>query len=345
MLELLARGAPTGLRIDHVDGLFAPGDYLRRLQARAADVGGAAADASGRAVYLVVEKILGSDEQLPADWPVHGTTGYEFAGVVNNLFVDGRHERAMDDIYQRFLRAPRSQPSFDDLAYQSRKQVVHETMSGDINSLGHQLNRLVGAEPALPRLHAVQPDLDAIKEVIACFPVYRTYITAEDDPQRPRSPLHHTGRAVRQPAIAGLVVAGVRLHRARAAQAGAGRQPGRARGARAVHREVPADHQPGRRQGHRRHGVLRLQPAGLAERSGRQPDAVRAQPERRARLDVRTAAALACGAVGHVDARHQARRGRARATERPLGTARGVERRRHEVARAQSPLPGRHRRR
>ena len=66
MLELLARGAPTGLRIDHVDGLFSPGDYLRRLQARAADVGGAAADASGRAVYLVVEKILGSDEQLPA---------------------------------------------------------------------------------------------------------------------------------------------------------------------------------------------------------------------------------------------------------------------------------------
>ncbi len=181
MLELLARGAPTGLRIDHVDGLFSPGDYLRRLQARAADVGGAAADASGRAVYLVVEKILGSDEQLPADWPVHGTTGYEFAGVVNNLFVDGRHERAMDDIYHRFLRAPRSHPSFDDLAYQSRKQVVHATMSGDINSLGHQLNRLSERNRHY-RDFTLYSLIAAIKELIACFPVYRTYITAEDDP-------------------------------------------------------------------------------------------------------------------------------------------------------------------
>ena len=103
VFELLARGAPTGLRIDHVDGLFAPADYLRRLQARAAESVGAAGTPD-RAVYIVVEKILGPGEQLPSDWPVHGTTGYEFAAVVNNLFVDGRNERALDDIYSRFLR-------------------------------------------------------------------------------------------------------------------------------------------------------------------------------------------------------------------------------------------------
>ena len=112
---------------------------------------------------------------------MHGTTGYEFAGVVNNLFVDGRHERAMDDIYHRFLRAPRSQPSFDDLAYQSRKQVVHATMSGDINSLGHQLNRLSERNRHY-RDFTLYSLIAAIKELIACFPVYRTYITAEDDP-------------------------------------------------------------------------------------------------------------------------------------------------------------------
>ena len=181
VFELLARGAPTGLRIDHVDGLFAPPDYLRRLQARAAELLSGDADDRERAVYLVVEKILGPDEQLPADWPVHGTTGYEFAFVMNNLFVDRRHERDMEEIYSRFLRAGRSAPSFDDLAYQSRKQIVHATMSGDINSLGHQLNRLSERNRHY-RDFTLYSLIAAIKELIACFPVYRTYITAEAEP-------------------------------------------------------------------------------------------------------------------------------------------------------------------
>jgi (1->4)-alpha-D-glucan 1-alpha-D-glucosylmutase len=180
VLELLARGAATGLRIDHVDGLFSPADYLRRLQARATDLLDGAADAAGRAVYLVVEKILGADEQLVPDWPVHGTTGYEFSAVLTNLFVDRRHERAMDEIYRRFLRA-RSQPSFDDIAYQSRKQIVHATMSGDINALGHQLNRLSERNRHY-RDFTLYSLIAAIKELVACFPVYRTYIAAGDDP-------------------------------------------------------------------------------------------------------------------------------------------------------------------
>ena len=181
VFELLARGAPTGLRIDHVDGLFAPADYLGRLQARAAELLGGDTDARERAVYLVVEKILGPDEHLPGDWPVHGTTGYEFAFVLNNLFVDSRHERDMDEIYSRFLRAGRSAPSFDDLAYQSRKQIVHATMSGDINSLGHQLNRL-SERNRHHRDFTLYSLIAAIKELIACFPVYRTYITADVEP-------------------------------------------------------------------------------------------------------------------------------------------------------------------
>ncbi len=178
IFELLAQGAPTGLRIDHVDGLFAPGDYLRRLQARAAELTGAAAEQLDRSVYLVVEKILGADEQLPADWPVHGTTGYEFAAVVNNLFVDRRHERALDDIYARFVRGRRSRPSFEDLAYQSKKLTVHATMSGDINWLGHQLNRLSERNRHY-RDFTLYSLIASLKEVIACFPIYRTYITAD----------------------------------------------------------------------------------------------------------------------------------------------------------------------
>jgi (1->4)-alpha-D-glucan 1-alpha-D-glucosylmutase len=166
--ELVRRGAVTGLRIDHVDGLFAPGDYLRRLHERCAS-------GDGDPFFIVVEKILGSGEQLASDWPVHGTTGYEFGATVNNLFVDRRHERAFDDLYRRVINERRL--SFSDLAYRCKKQVLHETMSGDINSLGHQLNRFSERNRHF-RDFTLYSLISTLKEVIAAFPVYRTYITA-----------------------------------------------------------------------------------------------------------------------------------------------------------------------
>jgi (1->4)-alpha-D-glucan 1-alpha-D-glucosylmutase len=196
IFELLARGAPTGLRIDHVDGLFSPGDYLRRLQARAADLRGGAVDTADRAVYLVVEKILGADEQLPADWPVHGTTGYDFAAVANNLFVNSAHARALDEIYARAAQMPRA--SFEDIAYQSRKQIVHATMSGDINWLGHQLNRFSERNRHF-RDFTLYSLISALKELVACFPVYRSYITAEDPvSERDRRYIARAVRCARQ---------------------------------------------------------------------------------------------------------------------------------------------------
>jgi (1->4)-alpha-D-glucan 1-alpha-D-glucosylmutase len=171
--DLVQRGAVTGLRIDHVDGLFAPADYLRRLQARC----GANGQDGDDPIFVVVEKILDPGEQLSSDWPVHGTTGYEFAATVNNLFVDGRNERALDDIYRRVVRDRRV--SFTDLAYRSKKQVLHETMSGDINSLGHQLNRFSERNRHF-RDFTLYSLISTLKEVIACFPVYRTYVTADD---------------------------------------------------------------------------------------------------------------------------------------------------------------------
>jgi (1->4)-alpha-D-glucan 1-alpha-D-glucosylmutase len=178
VFELVDSGAVTGLRIDHVDGLFDPRDYLRRLQARAGagreSISGTAAETTPDPLfYVVVEKILGPGEQLAADWPVNGTTGYEFAATVNNLFVDGRNERALDDIYRRFAR---ERIPFADLAYRAKKQVLHETMSGDINSLGHQLNRFSERNRHF-RDFTLYSLISTLKEVIACFPVYRTYVT------------------------------------------------------------------------------------------------------------------------------------------------------------------------
>jgi (1->4)-alpha-D-glucan 1-alpha-D-glucosylmutase len=196
VFDLVRRGGPTGLRIDHVDGLYSPGDYLRRLQANlkhATTQGVADAESAvtspqdptapspafsmAERFYIVVEKILSADERLRGDWPVHGTTGYEFASVINNLFVDRRNELALDSIYSRFVRERRVQLSFDDLAYRSRKQIMHETMSGDINSLGHQLNRF-SERSRYFRDFTLYSLISTLSEIIACFPVYRTYVTA-----------------------------------------------------------------------------------------------------------------------------------------------------------------------
>src|SRR5437870_1603687 len=145
------------------------------MSGRAAEAVGEAPEQPDAPIYLVVEKILGPDERLPSEWPVHGTTGYEFAAVVNHLFVDTRNERAMDDIYTRFVRG---RALFDEIAYRSKKQILHETMSGDINSLGHQLNRFSERNRHF-RDFTLYSLISTLKEIIACFPVYRTYITPD----------------------------------------------------------------------------------------------------------------------------------------------------------------------
>ncbi|MEO8259461.1 MAG: malto-oligosyltrehalose synthase [Acidobacteriota bacterium] len=188
VFELIRRGGASGLRVDHVDGLFAPADYLSRLQSRAAGAtAGHDRPAPGgppdtpvmpRPFYIVVEKILATGEQLPAEWAVHGTTGYEFAAAVNRLFVDGRNERALSDLYLRFIRERRERLSFKELAYRSQKQVLHQTMSGDINSLGHQLNRFSERNRHF-RDFTLYSLISTLKEIIACFPVYRTYVIGD----------------------------------------------------------------------------------------------------------------------------------------------------------------------
>jgi (1->4)-alpha-D-glucan 1-alpha-D-glucosylmutase len=200
-LELVQRGAATGLRVDHVDGLYAPGDYLRRLQARSTH---ASEDPDDHPFFIVVEKILGDGEELPRDWPIHGTTGYEFAAIVNGLFVDRRNERTFDDIYHRFVR---ERLSFADLAYRSKKQILHETMSGDINSIGHRLNRFSEGNRHF-RDFTLYSLISTLKEIIACFPVYRTYVT-EREPVAPRDRRYISeaveGARRRSPGVTGVV--------------------------------------------------------------------------------------------------------------------------------------------
>jgi (1->4)-alpha-D-glucan 1-alpha-D-glucosylmutase len=171
VFRLVKEGCVTGLRIDHVDGLSDPGGYLRQWQAWAqCEV--------LRPLFLVVEKILGKDEPLPETWPVSGTTGYDFLNLVNGLFVHAGHERTMDEFYARFIRR---RISFEELAYESKKLIMRASMASEINVLGHQLN-LLSERDRRSRDFTLNSLTHAIREIIACFPVYRTYVTDGPEP-------------------------------------------------------------------------------------------------------------------------------------------------------------------
>jgi (1->4)-alpha-D-glucan 1-alpha-D-glucosylmutase len=189
--ELLRRGSLDGLRIDHVDGLFDPGDYLQRLQARARE---ARPDlfTADHPLYIVVEKILGQEEQLP-DWPVAGTTGYEFLVKVNGIFVDRHNERAMNDVYERFarLRVP-----YREIAYRGKQLVLRVSMAGELNVLGHRLN-IFSERNRHYRDFTLNSLTQAMREIIACFPVYRTYVN-EREPQVDEQDRQAIERAVRE---------------------------------------------------------------------------------------------------------------------------------------------------
>ena len=175
VFDLLRRGLVDGFRIDHVDGLYDPGGYLQRLQARAREI---APDtySDARRFYVTVEKILGFDEELPKWWPVEGTTGYDFLVLLNGLFVDARNEGAINRVYERFtrMRAP-----FREIAYRGKQLVLRFSMAGELNILAHGLNRL-SERNRHTRDFTLNSLAYAMREIIACFPVYRTYVNERE---------------------------------------------------------------------------------------------------------------------------------------------------------------------
>ncbi len=163
VLRLVREGKVTGLRIDHPDGLYDPRGYLRRLQ-----------DEVGEGFYIVVEKILTGDETLPGDWPVAGTVGYELLNRVNGLFVQRTCARAMEGAYQQFTGP---QPPFTELAYSRKRLILRMSLVSELTVLATLLNR-ISETSRLSRDFTYGSLLDALRELIACFPVYRTYIDA-----------------------------------------------------------------------------------------------------------------------------------------------------------------------
>ena len=175
VLELIANGTVQGLRIDHVDGLADPRAYLDTLRARILSSGGAAPK---NGFYLVVEKILAPGEKLQSQWPVQGTTGYEFGAQVTELLIQHEAEAAFDRIYEKFT----GQPSrFGEVVYRGKLLTMRAMMASDINALGAMLNRLSETHRWY-RDFTLNALTTAVREVIACFSVYRTYLRPESEP-------------------------------------------------------------------------------------------------------------------------------------------------------------------
>ncbi|HXJ66546.1 MAG TPA: malto-oligosyltrehalose synthase, partial [Actinomycetota bacterium] len=184
VLELVRRDALTGLRVDHVDGLFDPAGYLVRLQEQLGGDG-----------YVVVEKILGRDEVLPGGWPVAGATGYEFADVAEGMFVDPAGEERLRRVHAAFVAAGRRRAGrpgagadanggpgsdfgfgFEELAARCKREVLRLLFAGEGRTLAAALHA-IAMEDRDGRDLTEDVLREALVEVMAWLPVYRTYTT------------------------------------------------------------------------------------------------------------------------------------------------------------------------
>jgi (1->4)-alpha-D-glucan 1-alpha-D-glucosylmutase len=187
VLDLAASGAVDGLRIDHPDGLADPAAYFRQLQTRYAELAGLPPPQPARdgaapemLLYVVVEKIVAPHEQVPPDWAVHGTTGYRFANVINGLLIDGDAKMRLERAWHAFARDEAE--DFDTLSWRCRHVVMDGTLAGELTVLSAALLRLA-REDRRTRDFTLNSLRQALSEVVASFPVYRTYIVDKPSAQ------------------------------------------------------------------------------------------------------------------------------------------------------------------
>ncbi len=174
VLAEVAAGHFTGLRIDHIDGLCNPAEYLRRLREKVGDE-----------LFLVVEKITAPGEPLP-DWPIQGTTGYEFMNRVCGLFCQKGNAKAFSRLYAGFAGP---QADYPELVYEKQKLIVERHMMGDINNLAHLLKHIASR-------HRYGTDITmyslrrSLIEIMAAFPVYRSYLHPDGGRDADRKYIH-----------------------------------------------------------------------------------------------------------------------------------------------------------
>jgi (1->4)-alpha-D-glucan 1-alpha-D-glucosylmutase len=163
ILAWLDEGVLDGIRVDHPDGLRDPLVYFERLHD------------SAPGAWIVAEKILAAEEQLPQDWPIAGTTGYEFLNRALWLLVDRDAEQALSEVYVHFTGEI---ADYHDVVYDKKHQAMRDLLGSDLNQLGELFVR-VCEENRRYRDFTRRELLECLAEVIACLPVYRTYARPE----------------------------------------------------------------------------------------------------------------------------------------------------------------------
>ncbi len=161
--KLVKSGHFTGLRIDHIDGLFNPIQYLYWLRNKAQDV------------YITVEKILELEEEMPSSWPIQGTSGYEYLNYVNGVFCQSQNEERFNQIYRDVsgLTTP-----YPDLVIEKKRLIANKGLAGDADNLALLLKRISG-QYRYGRDFTMLGLKTAIMEVLVRFPVYRTYVNED----------------------------------------------------------------------------------------------------------------------------------------------------------------------
>ncbi|PIA69865.1 malto-oligosyltrehalose synthase [Pseudomonas sediminis] len=168
VFELIERGLIDGLRIDHIDGLANPRAYCSRLRRRIRQLRGDAP------FPIFVEKILGAGEQLPQEWPVDGTTGYEFMNQVSLLQHDPHGQLPLSELWQALSGRP---TAFEDEIQQARRLVLEGSLAGDLEEVAQRLLHVARHDIATRDL-TLGAIRRALRELIVHFPVYRTYAQA-----------------------------------------------------------------------------------------------------------------------------------------------------------------------
>jgi (1->4)-alpha-D-glucan 1-alpha-D-glucosylmutase len=213
LMKLVMQGKVTGLRLDHPDGLYDPSEYFRRLQKEcflqlragylenmergytvsrnSSDAGNGSlhiyesavsSDAQRKFFYIIGEKILTRGERMPEEWPIFSTTGYVFLNSLNGIFVDSRNARTFESVYEKFIG---KKQNFQEIVYEKKKLIMQVAMSSEVNTLAHYLNR-ISEKDRNTRDFTLNSLATAIIEIVAFFPVYRTYINSYDVKDRDR---------------------------------------------------------------------------------------------------------------------------------------------------------------
>ena len=219
LYDLVAQGRVDGVRLDHTDGLYDPAGYFGKLQdwaGAALDIdrpagatpevnrlegsdgpagqlghqNGAVVEPASLPIYVVAEKILEPGEKLPESWPIHGTTGYDFLAQLGGTFVSGVHEDEMTAIYRRFTG---DRLSYGETLLGTKELILRGSLSSELSGLAERLERLAERDPRWSDF-TLSTLRSALREVIASFPVYRTYL--RQDGQRERGDDAKIGQAI-----------------------------------------------------------------------------------------------------------------------------------------------------